>query len=246
MELYDKMARYYDLIYNGAYDTEFYLREAKDSKGPVLEVACGTGRILLDLLSDGIDIAGLDSSKGMLEELEAKAKGRSLRPGLFHGDMRDFLIKRKFKLIMIPYRSILHLTNKDKKKAIANMASHLEKGGKLIIHSYNLDSEHKKLVKGFHPIDHEDCVTKDGNPYRVDWYMEYHPEEDSGDYRIDLQFQGKLHDEHAFSMKLYFIGQGEMEAMLKDRGFKDIRLYCGFDYSSFDKNCREMIWIARI
>ena len=60
MRIYDDMAEQYDYIYSDSYDAEFYLREAKNAHGPVLEVACGTGRILLRLLSEGIEATGID------------------------------------------------------------------------------------------------------------------------------------------------------------------------------------------
>lgn len=245
MQLYDEMARYYDLIYSDAYDAEFYIREAKEAKGKVLEVACGTGRILLRLLSEGVDAQGLDSSKGMLEELKRKADQAGLDPRVIHGDMRDFKLQDRFKLIIIPYRSILHLENHDKVIAIRNIASHLEKDGRIILHTYNPDMDSRKMTGGFHPADSEECETPEGRKYVIDWFMEYSPAEDSGRYKIELRFDDDPGNWHEFAMKLFFISKDQMEAMLRSAGLGDIRLYCGFDYSVYNPECREVLWIAR-
>ena len=63
----------YDLVLEGYdEDLEFWLDEARRGRGPVLDVACGTGRVLLSLLERGIDADGLDREAPMLERLSAR------------------------------------------------------------------------------------------------------------------------------------------------------------------------------
>src|SRR5437870_6589075 len=60
----------YDLLLIGiVYGLDFYVALAREAKGPVLDIACGTGRILLPCLQAGVDIEGLDLFEPMLKTL---------------------------------------------------------------------------------------------------------------------------------------------------------------------------------
>ena len=243
MDVYDEMADYYDLIYGDQLDVEFYLREAKNARGPVLEVACGTGRILLRLLKEGIDATGIDISENMLTVLKRKAKSMGVEPKVLRADMLDFKIDRKFKLIMIPYRSFLHLKDgSERKKALLSFMEHLEEGGRLIIHTYNLSSDEQEMVEGFHPFEYEEMETKDGRKYRVDWHLHYEPREKIARYKIILTFENG--ETHEFLMELRHVLENDMQNLLEACGYRNIRLYCGFDYSPYDENCGEALWFA--
>src|SRR5208282_1492497 len=58
--------------YNERKDVEFYVAEAQASGGPVLELGCGTGRVLLPTARAGLEITGLDASVNMLERCRAR------------------------------------------------------------------------------------------------------------------------------------------------------------------------------
>ena len=87
---------------------EFYRRLARESGGPVLELGCGTGRVLLPIAADGIACTGLDPSEAMLEELRRKRPPRNLR--LVSGRMQDFdLAPERFALVFSAFRAFQHL-----------------------------------------------------------------------------------------------------------------------------------------
>ena len=70
--------RAYDAFYHHAPapiagDVDFYEGLARATGGPVLELACGTGRIALPLAERGLDITGVDASDGMLAIAERKS-----------------------------------------------------------------------------------------------------------------------------------------------------------------------------
>jgi ubiquinone/menaquinone biosynthesis C-methylase UbiE len=103
------MREFYDHVvpYAARPDVGFYVAAARESGGPVLELGCGTGRILLPTARAGIEIAGLDSSNYMLEEclrrLRAEPAQVRARASLHRGDMRDFDLGRTFRLATIPF-----------------------------------------------------------------------------------------------------------------------------------------------
>jgi len=242
MDLYGESARFYDLIYSDLFDLEFYLREARNARGPVLEVACGNGRILLKLLQEGIDISGIDLSADMLAGLRKKAAALGLKPDVAQADMRGFHLDRRFRLIITPYRSFMHLkSDADRRKALNGFMEHLEPGGRLILHTYNPSKDDLMMSGGYHPFDSEDLSMPDGTPYRLDWFLDYDRKTRIGHYRIVLRENGR---EHQFDMDLAYLTVKDVRGLLESCGFRNIRLYCGFDYGQFYDECREAVWIA--
>src|SRR5262245_22017896 len=69
---------------------DFYVGLAREAKGPVLDIACGTGRVLLPVLQAGIDANGLDLFQPMLDTARRKAAALGLSPNLHRGDMAYF------------------------------------------------------------------------------------------------------------------------------------------------------------
>ena len=106
---YDKWAHVYDIIYSQYKpDINYYIKKAVQTKGPVLEIGCGTGRIYLEALKRKADITGFDISPKMLKVLKNKASKLGLKPKVSCQDMKKFRYKKKFKLIIIPFRAFLH------------------------------------------------------------------------------------------------------------------------------------------
>ena len=131
------VARHYDAINavlrGGSRDAAFYLELAQESGGPVLELGCGTGRILLPIAQTGIACVGLDASRDMLDVLRAKGPPPSLE--LVHATMESFeLGTRRFPLITIPFRAFSHLLDVPAQlAALANARRHLAPGGRLAL-----------------------------------------------------------------------------------------------------------------
>ena len=124
----------YDAIYASIRDDiPFYVELARQSRGPVLEVACGTGRVLIPVLEAGVDIDGIDLGADMLERLEHKAGARGLHPRVQQGDMRDFTMPRRYALAICPFRPFMHLvTTEDQLRTLRCVREHLEPGGAFV------------------------------------------------------------------------------------------------------------------
>src|SRR5580704_19512531 len=110
---YDILAGHYDAAYASKVDLvdlPFYVDLAKRSGGPVLEIACGTGRVLLPIARQGIAIDGVDNSLPMLRVLKSHIENEPpqirRRITLHHDDMRNFRLGKKYPLVIIPFRPL--------------------------------------------------------------------------------------------------------------------------------------------
>jgi len=143
--LYDKpgpSVEFYDLYHaEGCVpqiegDVAFYVRQARRARGPVLEIACGTGRVTIPIARRGIPVTGLDRSPHMLRLARAKADG--LPATFVRGDMKNFDLGRKFRLILIPFRSFQALLTSDEQRSCLRcIRRHLAPGGRLIINVFD-------------------------------------------------------------------------------------------------------------
>ena len=135
---------FYDHVvpYTTRQDVAFYVDAACESRGPVLELGCGTGRVLVPTARAGIEIMGLDASEGMLDACRRRLRGEppdvQRRAGLQRGDMRDFELGRMFRLVTIPFRPFQHLvTVQEQLACLAAVRRHLEPDGRLIFDVFN-------------------------------------------------------------------------------------------------------------
>lgn len=141
IDSYSVTAKYYDGAYaakQDLLDLPFYLELAEQIGGPILEVACGTGRVLLPIARKGIEIYGVDNSPPMLKILEKHLTREPhevrQKVTLHEGDMRDFRLGSRYPLVIIPFRPMQHMhTVEDQVSALISAASHLSPGGILAV-----------------------------------------------------------------------------------------------------------------
>jgi ubiquinone/menaquinone biosynthesis C-methylase UbiE len=130
-------AAYWDLLRGDTStwpDRAFYHAAILRSGTPVLDVGCGTGRLLLDFLAEGIEIHGADNSPEMLVLCRRKAHQRHLRPVLFQQHMEVLDLPYRYRTIIVPSSSFQLVTSIDAAaEAMRRFFRHLEPGGTLII-----------------------------------------------------------------------------------------------------------------
>lgn len=248
MNTYPQTGEEYDLQYQGfKEDLGFYLSEIKKAKS-TLEIACGTGRIILSALKAGADIEGLDGSPSMLKTLHRKAKILSLKPKTYLADMRKFDLNKKYDLIIVPFRSFLHmLTIKDQKRALTNFYKHLLPSGRLILNFFNPD--YKRMVnfngkKEFHTYV-KDPLTK--NKVKISAINCYY----SAEQILKIKNIVEELDKHnlplgkkEYAQTLRYIFRFEFEHLIALTSFKPLKLYGDFNRGPFTDKSREMVWVC--
>ena len=137
-----RLAELYDLdVQDRTEDLDFYRAMARRTGGPILELACGTGRVAIPLALDGHRVVGLDASAAQLDLARRKAAEAKVKLELVVGDMRDFTLTEPFRLIAIPFTSFLVLRAEDRFAALARVREHLAADGLFVLDVFQPDPE---------------------------------------------------------------------------------------------------------
>jgi SAM-dependent methyltransferase len=133
-------------------DVKIWRRFIRDGGGPALELGCGTGRLLLGYVEDGLDVEGLDASADMLAICRAHADERGLAVTLHHGDWLDLDLPQRFATIYNPSGSFsLVADDDDARTALSVWLRHLAPGGRLVVSmgvpSEDLDANYQWRVR---------------------------------------------------------------------------------------------------
>lgn len=123
-------------------DIAFYQRMAREAGGPVLELACGTGRIALPLAQAGLHITGVDRSEAILSiarrKLAAVSASVQQRLSLVRQDMTALDLGRRFGFVFVPFRSFQALLTVDlQRQSLEAIRRHLRPGGRLALHLFD-------------------------------------------------------------------------------------------------------------
>jgi len=131
--------RHYDRMNRAVVaDIPFYVEQARRAAGPVLELACGTGRVTIPIAQAGMEIVGLDQSSSMLARLREKAWEAGVEIPLVEADCRDFELGRKFALIFMAFNSLQHLHDLTSLEALfGNVRRHSASGGSFVFDVFN-------------------------------------------------------------------------------------------------------------
>ena len=115
-------------------DRGFYRDRIRESGQPALDVGCGTGRLLLDYMADGLDVDGVDNSPEMLALCREKASARGLEPTLYQQAMESLELPRRYRTIIVPSSSFQLVIEPDAAgEAMRRFHDHLEPGGSLVM-----------------------------------------------------------------------------------------------------------------
>ncbi len=118
----------YDIEDSSDTGTAFYAALAQETGGPVLEIACGTGRVSIPIARMGFAVTGVDIVPGMLER--ARSKSGDLPTRWIEGDARTFNLNEQFRLIFLTGNAFqAFLTRADQEALLARVQAHLDDGG---------------------------------------------------------------------------------------------------------------------
>jgi len=226
-------------------DADYYLAEARRARGPVLELACGTGRLTIPFKKAGVDITGLDSAAPMLAQARAKAAAAGAQVRFVPGDARKFSLGRKFKLIFMAFNSVQHLGGRrDMEGLFASVRRHLAPGGRFIFDAFSPDPRYlTRDPEELLPVAYYDDPSGPGKilvnerysydkvaqTSRIDWY--YRREKDGKTVKKRL------------NLRCFF--PEELLALAHYNGFRVAARYGGFRREAFDGNSSRQVLVCR-
>lgn len=249
------VAEYYDYLppVAGRRDIDFFLRRAREQGDPILELGCGTGRVLLPLAEAGHGVVGLDLSAAMLNRFRAKLEEKPAvvraRVRLIHGDMTEFQAGKKFRLITIPFRPFQHLLRVEQQMACLNCArNHLLPGGQLILDVFHTDPRrmHDAAFQQ-ESAPHPEVVLLDGRKVILtERTAQFHRAEQINDVELfyNISHPDGRKERLVFAFRLRYFFRFEVKHLLARCGFVLKELYGSYDGRPLEDGSPEMIFVA--
>ncbi len=250
MDMYDLIAPYYDLEHAGYQeDVDLYLNYALAAGSPVLELGCGTGRLLEPLARRGIEVVGVDSSPAMLTRARHRLQASNLiqHAELLEADARTLRLNRLFRLAFVALNSFAHfITRQDQRAALTTLYQHLLPAGTLILDLPNADVRRYQQADGqlFHQgtwtdesqhiiVSHLIAATSDPETHvlHLTHFYDIHPQ--AGPLR-------RIVTESALAL----LSPGEAELLVESCGFHINHLFGDYDLNPCADTSPRLIIVA--
>jgi SAM-dependent methyltransferase len=242
-------ARFYDAGYAtletlGA-DVDFYRALARECGGPVLELGCGTGRVLLAVAADGLECAGVDASQAMLDALRAKPGATSV--DLVCARMQGFDLRpRRFRLVYSAFRAFQHLLTVDDQLAcLARVREHLAPGGTFAFDVF--DPRLDKIAEGEMPETEDLRFELEGDEIVRTARGVRHQKEQVMDleFRYERRRKGRAPESRSVRMSMRWFFRYELEHLMARAGFVDVAIHGDFDRSPIAPGSPSFVVVAR-
>ena len=240
---------------------EFYMELAqKYGAGGVVDVACGTGAVLLYLAQRGIDIDGTDLSEEMCTVAAAKAEALGLRLNIIPADMTTFTSGRRYSLAIIARSGFMHLpTQALQEQALRNLREQLLPGGILTLNTFDPWPPMQAQQMQTTPEDYTfrlEYVNSAGHREKLYNAITYDPysQQMYGNWKFEeYNDRGEIIAERVRPLLMRQTTRWEMLLLAKLCGFEVLDIYRGYngdkedlnDISTAAKYRANLIWILR-
>jgi len=223
-------------------DIGFFVDQARVLGGPVLELACGTGRILEPIAKAGLAATGIDLSPGMLAEARRKKQAGGTSSHYIQGDIRQFSLDERFALIFIAGNSLCHLLDIDSFDACMScVRQHLANGGRFIVDVFVpslrlllTDPQSRQRLSEYHDPDGAGRVV-------VTETSRYDAISQVKSVRTYHRLPGGTETEGSFELKMYF--PQELQALLRHNGLRLLEAYGDFNKTPLTSTSPTQIYV---
>ena len=206
-------------------DVQFYVELARQTEGPLVELAVGSGRVAIPVAeATGRLVLGIDTSPAMLAQARERAAAAGVELELREGDMSDLELDEPAGLVYCPFRGLLHVpTWSDRRRVFERVAASLRPGGRFAWNAF--------------AFDHAIAARLDGEPQ--DEPVPHSLRYAVGDNRIDITLDG------GGTSSLWWATKNEWLGLIDMAGLEVEALYGDFDRRPFDDESREYVWVTR-
>lgn len=252
MSDYDLIAPFYDIEHaRFDDDLDMYQNYAELAQGPLLELACGSGRLLVPLARDGYTLTGVDTSEKMLALARERLQKEGVlsRVTLAQQDMTNLqlpVLPQKYRLAFIALGSFGHITSrKAQQEALQSIRAHLAMRGTLIIDISNADARYMEHMNN--QMLHQGSWQQDDDTW-VSHFVS--PATSTQQHLLELthfydqHVQGGTVTRTIGTTFLYLFERSEMELLLEHAGFTVKDVYGNYDLGPYTLDSERMIFIA--
>ncbi len=249
MNEYDLIAPFYDLEHaHFSEDLDLYQNFAEVCGGNILELACGSGRVLLPLAQEGYELTGVDTSAEMLKlaRQRLEAAGVAGRCTLVQQDISKLHLQQKFRMAFIALGSFAHITARNaQREALAAVRAHLSSGGLFIIDISNADAHYMEALSG--QVLHQGTWRVDDTTFLSHFVS---PASASDKHLLELTHfydrhsQGGNVQRSVVTTYLYLFERSEIELLLEQAGFTIKDVYGDHELGTFQLESPRMIIVA--
>ena len=225
-------------------DLPFWQDLVAQAPGAILELGCGTGRVLLPLQAAGYAVTGLDNDLEMLRFLMQRIPAGEPRR-IFLADMADYHLSQQFEWILMPCNTLSTLSDEERQRVFACLGRHLKKGGTFAaslpspLALRQMPARGEEEVEEF--LEHPDtggvlqvssAWRRTRQAFEVTWHYD-HLRPDGMVERLSVRVRHSLD-----TLETY-------QAELCQAGLEVVQVYGDFDRSAYTDESPDLILLAR-
>lgn len=250
--MYDQIAHYYDLTHADlTEDIPLILALAKEAGGPVLELGCGSGRLLFPLAHAGYTITGVDNAAAMLARAQTRQQDEPAavrnRIKLYEMDMTALTLDGRFALAIIPYNTFMHLDSGQKRAALQGIKRCLLENGRLFIDLINPFT--LAATANDHAISLENSFTDPQTGHTVLQMASNHLDEEAQQLQITWIYDasppgGGPIQRTIATADYHYLFPHQIDLLLQEAGFRLTSLAGGYDQSAFVEESERLLVTA--
>lgn len=250
-DLFASYAHFYDLDYAG-FDADVAMIQqfAARCGSPILELGCGTGRLLVPLAEQGYRLTGVDASGAMLDLARQKLSvgGLAEHVTLVEQDLRSLDLDDRFHFAFAAINSFLHLaTRADQEQVLARIHRHLVPGGLVLFDLFNPDPGRLLDARGQVVLEKVMDDPETGHRLMKFYADRADPEQQMVHVTVyvdELDGEGQVR-RTLFPFSLRYLYRSELELLLRQAGFEVEALYGSYELDEFGSDSDKLIAAAR-
>jgi SAM-dependent methyltransferase len=224
---------------------DFYEAFAKETRGPIHEPMCGSGRFLLPLLAQGLEISGSDTSSSMLDACRARGAELGLSPQLSQQALQALTLERPPALVFIPSGSFgLLLDDELVAAALRRAYDLLAPGGTFLVEAERLQESQPSSSGNWGGRWVE---LADGSRLILSWLTQYSGSANitTSVHRYELVKDGQLVSSEYEDFRVRSYGSDEFRRLLQNAGFDSIEALKPYERAPADEHDDAFVFCAR-
>jgi ubiquinone/menaquinone biosynthesis C-methylase UbiE len=231
-------------------DVPFYSALAAEHGGPVLDVACATGRLALPLARQGLEVLGLVCTHTMLELVRAKVEAEPAdvraRLSFVQAGVEDFELDRQFPTVLMPDSAVFELHGRfSLSQCFRHLYRHTEPGGVAVVDAVSPEvmaelevGRRVEVAEGVNPA--TGLLTRlSRRVTNMSWDTQMVSEE-----QRFVEVDGGEEREFEFSRECRWLGKDEGVELLGHVGFPEVEVFGDYEGGPFEQDCPRLVLIA--